>query len=671
LHERAALDAALTGAKAANLARAAGDGLPVLPGFALTTAATGGGTLPDELVPELLEALAALRRDWPGECVVRSSSTVEDTTMSSMAGQFTSLLGITDPDAFIAAVRTVLASAEHPHDERTAAQPMAVLVQPQLTTSCGGVLFGLDPVTGDTHHLIVEAVPGTPDSLVSGTATATHCVLGRRGRLAGGRSATARVLLGPSRRRRLARLARDAARAFGRPQDVEWAFGPDDRLWMLQSRAVTAAGDGALAGGPVLGPGPIAETFPEPLSALEVDLWGEPLRAAVAAAIAATGAVPARRVARSPIIAVVGGRLAADLELFGTVPPGGHLPRWLRPLAGVRRVVVAWRVGRLRAALPGLAVEVVRSADEDLSAVGPLCAMSDSALLDMLDRLCQELIALHGHEILAGMLLREEPGGTSLPAVALQALRRGRIDGLADDAIVARHPVVLALAPPVVLPGVVPYLPDIESEERGRADIGSLGCRDALRLRSRWAQELGARAAGELGDRLFARGVLADPATVRLLRLCELRQVVEQMAVPDDLAGRMTTAGPPLPTAFRLTPAGQPIEVAGHRRPRRDGLPASGGRAAGVARHGSPRPGERPVLVVDVLDPRLAAFLPEVAGLVSETGSALSHLAILAREMHVPTVVGVSEARQRFPDGARLLVDGTTGEVRLEGDGTP
>ena len=673
LHERAAEDAALTGAKAANLARAAAGGLPVLPGFVVTTEATADGALPDGLVPGLLDALNTLHRDWPGPCVVRSSSTVEDTATSSMAGQFTSLLGVIGVDAFLDAVRTVLASAHHPRDERTAAKPMAVLVQPQLETGCGGVLFGLDPVTGDTHHLIVEAVPGTPDSLVSGTVTAVHCVLGRRGRLAGGRSAAARALLGPSHRRRLARLARQAAQAFGGPQDVEWAFDGRDRLWMLQSRAVTATGDRAPADGPVLGPGPIAETFPDPLSPLEVDLWGQPLRTAVAAAIAATGAVPPRRVARSHIIAVVGGRLAADLELFGTVPAGGRAGRWFRPLAGARRVVVAWRVGRLRAALPALAASVALQADSDLTAVGPLPELGDRGLVDLLDRLRQELVALHGHEVLAGMLLKEEGDRPSLPATALLAVRQGRADGLSDDEIVARTPVALALTPPAVGAGGRVRLPDVAGETGlpSQATIAALGCRDSLRLRSRWAQELGARAATELGYRLFARGALPDPAAVGLLSFDELRGVVEGRALPVDLTERgAAIAGAPLPTAFRLTRAGQPVAVARHHRrhQRHDGLPASSGRATGVARHGPPRPGEHPVLVVDALDPRLAPFLPELAGLVSETGSALSHLAILAREMHVPTVVGVPGARERFPDGAQLLVDGTTGEVRLSED---
>lgn len=78
---------------------------------------------------------------------------------------------------------------------------------------------------------------------------------------------------------------------------------------------------------------------------------------------------------------------------------------------------------------------------------------------------------------------------------------------------------------------------------------------------------------------------------------------------------------------------------------------------------GPPEPGD--VLVVRTLSPTLAAHLPVVAGIVSETGSVLSHLAILAREYDVPTVVAVSDALHRFPVGTRLLVDGDSGEVRV------
>jgi pyruvate,water dikinase len=67
--------------------------------------------------------------------------------------------------------------------------------------------------------------------------------------------------------------------------------------------------------------------------------------------------------------------------------------------------------------------------------------------------------------------------------------------------------------------------------------------------------------------------------------------------------------------------------------------------------------------VVSTLDTGLAPYLGDLAGLVAETGSALSHLAILARELGVPCVVGYAGARERFAPGSALVVDGTTGEV--------
>jgi pyruvate,water dikinase len=41
----------------------------------------------------------------------------------------------------------------------------------------------------------------------------------------------------------------------------------------------------------------------------------------------------------------------------------------------------------------------------------------------------------------------------------------------------------------------------------------------------------------------------------------------------------------------------------------------------------------------------------------------LSHLAILAREFGIPTVVDVTDAVSRFEPGSRLVVDGSSGDV--------
>ena len=65
------------------------------------------------------------------------------------------------------------------------------------------------------------------------------------------------------------------------------------------------------------------------------------------------------------------------------------------------------------------------------------------------------------------------------------------------------------------------------------------------------------------------------------------------------------------------------------------------------------------------LDPGLAAMLPRLGGLVAETGSVLSHLAILAREFGVPTAVAVLDAVRRFPAGSLVSVDGDSGSVSI------
>jgi pyruvate,water dikinase len=77
--------------------------------------------------------------------VVRSSSVVEDTAASSMAGQFASVIGVSGVDALVDAVQTVLDSR---HAAGAEDQPIAVLVQPLLEPELGGVMFGVDPVTG-------------------------------------------------------------------------------------------------------------------------------------------------------------------------------------------------------------------------------------------------------------------------------------------------------------------------------------------------------------------------------------------------------------------------------------------------------------------------------------------------------------------------------------------
>jgi len=74
------------------------------------------------------------------------------------------------------------------------------------------------------------------------------------------------------------------------------------------------------------------------------------------------------------------------------------------------------------------------------------------------------------------------------------------------------------------------------------------------------------------------------------------------------------------------------------------------------------------ILVCDNVAPAELAQLQSqgVVGIITLSGSALSHSAILARSLHLPLVVGASQALQRINDGDAIIVDGASGEIVVE-----
>ncbi|GAB2586533.1 hypothetical protein GCM10027168_19170 [Streptomyces capparidis] len=654
LHDAHAGDARLTGAKAANLARSAGAGLPVLPGFVLVPAQRAPGGTGD-----LERAWRELSADGTRPLVVRSSSACEDTEWSSMAGRFTSVLDVTGRRGFDEAVRAVFDSA----GQLGAARDMAVLVQPMTRCETGGVMFGADPVEGRADRIVVSAVRGGPDALVSGAETGTRYRLTSSGRLLSsepGEHGRPPVLT-RRRLRRLAALARATARLFGAPQDVEFGFDTEGRLWLFQSRPITAMAARPPRGARLLGPGPVAETFPGVLQPVEEDLWAVPMAKGLATALDLAAAAPRRHLRRHPLVTTVHGRVAADLRLLGAAPPRRRRLAVLNPLPGLRRLGAAWRVGRLKAVLPRLATDLMADVDRQLASVGPPDSLGRGELLSALAWGRSVLVPLHAQESLAGALLGAGTGRTA--AAEALAVLAGRRDGAGDAELVARHPVLLALVPPAT--GVPPALPPAPPDAPAPRGVAALPVREGLRLRIRWVQELQARLLWELAGRLERAGELPERAAITSLTWAELLTVARGGPLPADL-GRRTPrpASAPLPAAFRLadgTPVAEPT-----RRPRpADGAQgAGGGRVRGTAWDGTGRRPDDAVLVVRTLDPSLAPLLPGLTALVAETGSTLSHLAVLAREYRVPTAVGVLGALDRFPPGTPLTVDGRTGEVR-------
>ena len=71
------------------------------------------------------------------------------------------------------------------------------------------------------------------------------------------------------------------------------------------------------------------------------------------------------------------------------------------------------------------------------------------------------------------------------------------------------------------------------------------------------------------------------------------------------------------------------------------------------------------VLVTHSTSEAFNALLPLLGAIVSDSGGALSHAAIVAREFGIPAVVGTREATKRITDGGRVRVDAENGVVEI------
>ncbi|MCB9664937.1 MAG: hypothetical protein H6732_12550 [Alphaproteobacteria bacterium] len=172
----------------------------------------------------------------------------------------------------------------------------------------------------------------------------------------------------------------------------------------------------------------------------------------------------------------------------------------------------------------------------------------------------------------------------------------------------------------------------------------------------------------DVGAALARRGLLADAAEVRWLTWPEARQALtEGTTVAARVAARAAAdagwrAAPPPPVELDADPprtgdvhalAGQGVSAGQVRGPVRV--------LHGLADARALRPGE--VLVTRALEPAWAPVLAVAAGVIVELGGALSHGAVVARELGVPAVVDVADATRRLADGQEVTLDGTRGLV--------
>jgi pyruvate,water dikinase len=143
----------------------------------------------------------------------------------------------------------------------------------------------------------------------------------------------------------------------------------------------------------------------------------------------------------------------------------------------------------------------------------------------------------------------------------------------------------------------------------------------------------------------------------------DLRALV---AVRRDEWDRWRRVHPPLVIG---TP-GEVLAEAESKRASLRGSPASRGQVTGPVRvlknpEEGPRLHQGDILVCAMTTPAWTPLFAIAGGIVTETGGALSHPAITAREYGIPAVVALADATTRFKDGDIVTVDGTVGTVSM------
>ena len=227
------------GGKATTLHLLALDGFDVPPGFVIPAVADIDGYTDLQL------------RDWVHRIggfpvAVRSSGAAEDLAGASFAGQYDSFLHVADVETLrhriaecrksAATDRVVSYSAKTGHDLSEA--QVAVLVQRQVDARVAGVAFTIDPLSGVEDLGVIEYCTGLADKLVSGHVTGSRITVRLRDAAVQDRAGDDELSAVAVRSLAATMLAVQAHRH--RPQDLEWAFDHDGRLWLLQARPITA-----------------------------------------------------------------------------------------------------------------------------------------------------------------------------------------------------------------------------------------------------------------------------------------------------------------------------------------------------------------------------------------------------------------------------------------------
>ncbi len=230
-------------------------------------------SVPADMIDEIKRAY---RKLGGGLVAVRSSATAEDLPEASFAGQQSTFLNVQGEDEVTAAIQACWASLfepraifyRHEHGFDHLKVGIAVPVQTMVQSEVSGVLFTVEPLTSDRTKILVEAIYGLGEAIVSGEVTPDQYILDKEElsiiqkkiakqewqlvrnskvspdelelnvRLAVPVSKQAVQKLTDKDILALAKLGKTIEDLYQSAQDIEWAM-QDRRLFIVQARPVT------------------------------------------------------------------------------------------------------------------------------------------------------------------------------------------------------------------------------------------------------------------------------------------------------------------------------------------------------------------------------------------------------------------------------------------------
>lgn len=224
-----------------------------------------------ELVNQIEKAYMKLGN---GLVAVRSSATAEDLPEASFAGQQSTYLNILGKDRVVESVRKCWASLFEPraiyyrmqHGFEHFKVGIAVPVQRMISSQTSGVMFTVEPVTSNTNKIIIEAIFGLGEGLVSGEITPDLYIVNKNdfsitskrtslqkhqlvinSDIANNDSIAWQLVPALNQEEqkikdsdiiRIAKIGRQLEDHYHFPQDVEWAK-ENDSIYIVQTRPVT------------------------------------------------------------------------------------------------------------------------------------------------------------------------------------------------------------------------------------------------------------------------------------------------------------------------------------------------------------------------------------------------------------------------------------------------